>query len=357
MKTCTRCGFSVEFGEADRWFNRGRHKDGLRSECKACQKGDRVDQYARQKSRASNQSNASVAQSAERLTCNQGVAGSIPAAGFDPRTFEDMMAAMGFYRRNDGSQYSAHQKIADPPAATGGLTLVIPDLHAPQHDPDALGAVLSLMRSHTFDEVVLLGDAAENVSCSWFGGPEALRSYKGEAAEARRVVEQIRSLHSGRMTLTTGNHDRRADQKLEKAAPQLVGSVVDEIGYQSMGIDVIPEDAVLTRGRIKFIHGHQTFRGPNIPTYHARVMADLYGMPGWSVVYGHTHRSQVFTRRMDEGPTTAYGLGCLERKPHWQKGVSGWTQEIAVAHVDSGHVQPIRIVDGSLWFGCQRFTS
>jgi len=236
-----------------------------------------------------------------------------------------------------------------------GLTLVLPDLHAPQHNPASLAAILALMSEQRFAEVVLLGDACEFVSCSWFGGPEALKSYKAEALEVRAVLRQIRALHEGRITLTVGNHDGRPDQKVEKLAPQLHGSIVEEVGFAALGIDVVPEDQQpVTRGRCRFIHGHQDC-GKFPSVYHARKMADLYGLPGTAVIYGHTHSSQTFSRRMHGGVSTAYGLGCLELRPKWQRGVSGWTQEFAVADCSSGWVQPLRIEGGAFYWGGRRF--
>jgi predicted phosphodiesterase len=237
------------------------------------------------------------------------------------------------------------------------MTLIIPDLHAPLHNPASLGAILALMSKHTFDEVILLGDACEFVSCSWFGGPEALRSYKQEAHEAAQALMQIRNLHSGPITLTIGNHDGRPDAKVEKIAPQLHGSIVEEVGFAAMGITLVPEnEQPITRGRIRFIHGHQD-SGKFPSVYHARRMADLYGLPGVAVVYGHTHSSQTFTRKMHGGVSTAYGLGCLELRPTWQRGVSGWTQEFAIAYPNEGVVQPIRIENGTFWWGGNQFSN
>jgi predicted phosphodiesterase len=239
--------------------------------------------------------------------------------------------------------------------ASNGLLLVVPDIHAPMQDEAAFGAVLSLMRSHRFAELVLLGDAVELVSCSWFGGPQALVSYKDECRVARTVLKRLLALHDGPVTLTIGNHDGRADQKVEKNAPQLHGSIVDEMRWAELGVTVVPEDAQpITRGRLRLLHGHQdSGRFPAL--YHARKMCDLYGLPGQAVIYGHTHKDQSHSRPMHGGPARAYGLGCLEKRPHWLKSCDAWTHSVAVADPASGIVNVLPIVDGALWYGGVRY--
>ena len=241
------------------------------------------------------------------------------------------------------------------------LILVIPDLHAPNHDPMALEAVLGLMEAQKFAEVILLGDAVECVSCSWFGGPESLRAWKEEARQAAVALMAIRMRHDGPITLLEGNHDVRPELKVERVAPQLCGSIQEQVGYANMGIAVIPErEQPVRRGRCLMLHGHTDLPSKSPPVYHARRLCDVYSQPLVSVLYGHTHRAQTFTRAIYlEGSTwstsTAYGLGCMEKRPKWLKGVLGWCQECAVVHPESGTVQVLRINDGALWFGGRRF--
>ncbi len=235
------------------------------------------------------------------------------------------------------------------------LILVVPDIHAPQQDEKAYGALLAMMREHRFREVVLLGDAIECVSCSWYGGPAALQSYKDECAKARAVLKRLLALHSGPVTLTVGNHDSRPDQKVEKTAPQLHGSIVDEMRWNELGVTVVAEDAQpITRGHLRLLHGHQD-SGKFPAMYHARKMADLYGLPGGSVIYGHTHKDQTHSRPMHGGPARAYGLGCLERRPRWLKGADSWTASVAVADPDTGCVNVLPIVNGALFYGGVRY--
>ena len=250
--------------------------------------------------------------------------------------------------------------VVERPTATGNvspLILVIPDIHAPQQDNAAFGAVLAMMVDHKFKELILLGDACEFVSLSWFGGPSAMRPYKDEALEARAVLKQILALHAGPVTLVKGNHDNRPDQKVEKMAPQIHGSIKDEVGFEELGITLIPEDKQpIVRGKISFIHGHQdTGKFPAL--YHSRKMADLYGLPASAVVYGHTHKDQTFSRPMHGGPARAYGLGCLERRPDWLKGAESWTHSIATADPLTGSVQVLPICGGVLWYGSQRYSA
>jgi predicted phosphodiesterase len=66
-------------------------------------------------------------------------------------------------------------------------------------------------------------------------------------------------------------------------------------------VEWVPEDQQpIRRGQPRVLHGHQ-IPGKQLPKYHAAKVADLYGAPGLTVVFGHAHRPQHFERPSKEG--------------------------------------------------------
>ena len=303
--------------------------------------------------RAQAEAPAPVAQTVERLPCKQEVAGSVPAGGSGsvPNS-STVVPSLGTVAET--------QPVAQPRNSgdTGnGLRLVVADLHAPNQDERAFKALLAMMADNRFAELILLGDAVELASLAWWGGPTTLQAYKDEAIKARHVLNRLLAQHGGPTTLVIGNHDGRADQKVERSAPQLHGSIKDEIGWDALGVRLVQEDQQpLIRGRLRFIHGHQDC-GRNPPLRYAFKLAQLYGEPGTSVIAGHCHRDQSDSKPQHGGPVMAYLLGTLESRPKWLKTADSWTCSVAVADPESGCVQVLPIRDGVMWFGGVRYSS
>lgn len=246
---------------------------------------------------------------------------------------------------------SGTRNIASSDSIGNGLRLVVADLHAPNQDERAFKALLAMMADNRFAELVLLGDAVELASLAWWGGPTTLESYKSDAQKARQTLNRLVAQHNGPVTLVEGNHDRRGDQRVERTIPQLHGSIKDEIGWDELGVRIVPEaQQPLVRGRLRFIHGHQDC-GRFPPLRYAFKLATLYGSPGDSIVYGHTHKDQCDSKPMHGGPVHAYGLGTLEQRPAWLKGADSWTCSVAVADPESGCVQVLPIRDGVMFYG------
>jgi predicted phosphodiesterase len=239
--------------------------------------------------------------------------------------------------------------------------IILADLHAPDHDERALSAVLSLMDDLKPDECVLLGDAAELESCSSFRPPS--NNYAEECAAATQVLSQIVS-RARRTVLVEGNHDHRPQKWAEQQAPQLKGSLSVKRGLDldGLGIQFVPHDQQpYSVGNLDLLHGHQDLRGRFTPVYFAAKLLARYGLPGRTVMFGHTHRHQTLGRQTHLGKCRSVGLGCMRTlRPGWLEGeASGWEQQFAVAHIEAGvaHVQVVDVSDGAFWFGGRRYAA
>ncbi len=97
-------------------------------------------------------------------------------------------------------------------------------------------------------------------------------------------------------------------------------------------------------------HGHQDLR-ERPSKFHSGKMAEVYGRPDRTVMYGHTHKPQVFTRPTVGGYATAVGLGCARTlTPGWLHGAqAGWAHQIAVVYLSPAgrsYIYPISFRHG-----------
>ena len=89
----------------------------------------------------------------------------------------------------------------------------------------------------------------------------------------------------------------------------------------------------------------------------------IYQKLGCNIVYGHTHRSQVYGINMVMQKTLkAWGLGCLcNKKPSYLRGKAGsWDHQFAVLYVASNgefNLYPIDIINNRFYFNGKSYES
>jgi hypothetical protein len=261
----------------------------------------------------------------------------------------------------------------DIPAETGSATpgtdsllALLFDLHLPDHDRPAWSSVLRWLQDHKPSEVIL-SEFAEWESASQHGGNWGTR-WDRDVAAVRRGLIQIRSiLPDAKIVWQETNHDTRLTRLLEDRLPAFSGAltVARELGLKDMGIEWVNERTVIRRGALKVIHGHQLAtndRSGLLPKYHAARAVQLYGEPGVTVVYGHTHRTQSWTEPCDGGEKRAVNVGCLRTlRPAWQRGrEAGWLHQFAAAYVSASGPANLYLVDihgGSFAFEGKRYAA
>jgi hypothetical protein len=106
---------------------------------------------------------------------------------------------------------------------------------------------------------------------------------------------------------------------------------------------------LLKKGKLNFTHGKY------VPKYHAFKHLDMYGE---SIMYGHTHDLQRFTKTTAGGTISAWSLGCLkdiEADEDWLSGrLTNWNHAFAIIDWFKGgnyKVEVVEIIKGqtSLW--------
>jgi len=235
--------------------------------------------------------------------------------------------------------------------------LIASDVHIPDHDRRAWKALLLLAKDLKPDYVVLAGDFLELHSVSQHG--EFNRELLNEdLAHGRQALAELqKAAPKAKIVYLEGNHETRLPRFISSKVPSLEGTLDLPRGLKlaESGITWVTETKQpWSRGKLDVIHGHQ-MPGKHGPKHHAMRMTELYGTPGRTVVYGHTHKAQLFTAPGLGGIKTAIGLGCMRTlQPSWLHGANaGWSHGFAVAEVSgSGRtaVYPVPVVDGYIYW-------
>ncbi len=237
---------------------------------------------------------------------------------------------------------------------------VISDIHFPEHDRAVWVTILELLKDVRPSEIVLLGDFLEMSSVSQHGGAE-LEKLTEDFEAGKSALRQLREVvgEGCRMTYLEGNHESRLTRFLMSKAPSLRDSLSFQVGLEldKLGVEWVPEyKQPVVRGDLDLTHGHQDLR-ERPSKFHSGKMAEVYGRPERTVLYGHTHKPQVFTRPTVGGHATAIGLGCARTlTPGWLHGAqAGWVHQVAVVYLsDAGrsYVYPITLRHGqTVWNG------
>ena len=237
---------------------------------------------------------------------------------------------------------------------------VISDIHFPEHDRAVWATILELLKDVKPQEIVLLGDFLEMASVSQHGGAE-LEKLTEDFDAGKQALRQLREVVGldCRITYLEGNHESRLTRFLMSKAPSLRDSLSYQVGLDLARLDVewVPEHKQpITRGDLDLTHGHQDLR-ERPSKFHSGKMAEVYGRPERTVLYGHTHKPQVFTRPTVGGHATAIGLGCARTlAPGWLHGAqAGWVHQVAVVYLSGAgrsYVYPITLRHGqTMWNG------
>jgi predicted phosphodiesterase len=237
---------------------------------------------------------------------------------------------------------------------------VLSDTHHPEHDRHVWAATLELLRDVRPDELILAGDFLEMGSVSQHGGAlldKLTEDFNSGISAIKELREAVGA--DARITYLEGNHESRLSRFLASKTPSLMDSLSIEVGLRlkDYGVEWVPEaKQPVTRGDLDVTHGHQDLR-ERPSKYHGGKMSEVYGRPNRTIIYGHTHKPQVYTRPTVGGVTTAIGLGCGRTlSPGWLHGAqAGWVHQVAVVYLtDAGrsHVYPITFAHGqAVWQG------
>jgi hypothetical protein len=250
----------------------------------------------------------------------------------------------------------------------GQEILVLPDIHAPDHDPDALDVALQIGQSLSVDGIIINGDGFDVHALSRYT-TAADRPFRwvDERAAAVPVFQMIREFFPDTpIDYLFGNHCRRAEDFIARVAPQL------------QGLQTLPELLGLTDLGFRFHDTNRVILADNqlMVKHGTKVAGEAGGSVqkevkehGMSIIMAHVHRRALYevtrTAQVLRGEQPLLGVepGCLchldpdykekENTANWQHGC------VVVTLHDDGtfDVEPVRIFKNRAFFRGLQFRS
>jgi len=249
-----------------------------------------------------------------------------------------------------------------------GVSLHWGDVHFPFHDEAALSILYQLADKVQPTELVCHGDMVDFWQISDHRPPleKNLKPHQIDLQEsinlaAMHQAEMARIAPSATKYYLEGNHEDRFARILTKMQMDYRLRSLMRIPQISevMSLDYLLElddwetysytgrHKPVLKDRLLCIHGYSA------TVWASRATLDTYGK---SVIFGHTHRIQNFTKRDLNGSISAWNIGCLcNLNPHYQQHTN-WSQGFAVVtwkQVDREwlfNVEQVRIHDGrAVW--------
>lgn len=243
--------------------------------------------------------------------------------------------------------------------------LVWGDVHFPFHSPSALSILRQIAVDLSPDRLVCLGDVFDFFEFSDHRPPADVEPDIQESLNlgVQHLADMRELSGASECHFLGGNHEDRWDRMLTKAAydvrfrqllqlPKIKRALdfKEVVGFEDLGYQYYP----YTQGKpyvendaLVYLHGIHTNK------YVARSTMEKYGK---SVIFGHMHRIQNYTKRDLKGQEAGWCVGCLcTLNPHYEP-FADWHQGFAVVnwkHLDGEwyfDVEQIRIHDGvAIW--------
>ena len=216
------------------------------------------------------------------------------------------------------------------------MALVLPDIHHPFQDKKCMAAIFQWLKDYgkKLAYLVLLGDQMEFETVSYWlqdkkrplEGKRLKKEYQRFKEEILWPLEKLVSEDCHKIYFW-GNHEKRTEDAIDKN-PQLEGYGEPENNLPLNEWEVIPFNEIYKLGKLWLMHG------VNWNKYHAAKTVDEYGR---SVLYGHSHDIQEFTKvtPKDTEPHKGKSIGCLcDLNPSWKRGrPNRWVHAFSVIYL------------------------
>jgi hypothetical protein len=242
-------------------------------------------------------------------------------------------------------------------------TVVISDLHCPDLDPAAYGAVLSFIKDKCPDYLIIAGDLLDLYTASRFEkDPRIINRTQEELEMANDVLDQLQEASpSSIMKITMGNHEARLTHRLFENPDILEYTtkagdpndvLANALSLSERGIDWIPYPYAFNHYGFTICHGQAVGQHP------AKKEAEKYGLSGCS---GHIHRGRYWESKNRRGLTQWWSLGGLCKHDVAYLPENDWTHSFGyleqVVDSDAFTFHPLTIVSGRFLFGGKLYCS
>lgn len=237
--------------------------------------------------------------------------------------------------------------------------LILPDIHHPKHSKKCLKAIWQWLRDYgkKLDYLILLGDQMEFETVSFW-----LKNKK-RILEGKRIIREYRQFDSEilcrldkavsnkcRKIYFIGNHEVRIDSAIDED-PNLEGylEIENNLHLKKRKWKVIRFNHFYKLGKLSLMHGMFWNK------YHAAKSVEECGR---SVLYGHSHDIQEFTKNsLTNEVHKGKSIGCLcDTNPDWKKGrPNRWVNAFSVVYVYGNgffNEYTVNIINGKfVWAG------
>ena len=241
--------------------------------------------------------------------------------------------------------------------------IVTPDKHFPIHDKKAISVVCQAIELVKPDTYIDLGDTGEweHFSSHYWKGRSAkpmedliplLDKDVSDVNAGMDIIDKsLDKVNCKERHFVQGNHEVWLDKFVVRYPYLKEYTTYNALRLKERGYKYHPYNRkkLLKKGKLNFTHGKY------VPKYHAFKHLDMYGE---SIMYGHTHDLQRFTKTTAGGTISAWSLGCLkdiEADEDWLSGrLTNWNHAFAIIDFfKNGNykVEIVEIIKGrtSLW--------
>ena len=241
--------------------------------------------------------------------------------------------------------------------------IVTPDKHFPIHDEKAISVVCQAIELVKPDTYIDLGDTGEweHFSSHYWKGRSAkpmedliplLDKDVSDVNAGMDIIDKsLDKVNCKERHFVQGNHEVWLDKFVVRYPYLKEYTTYNALRLKERGYKYHPYNRkkLLKKGKLNFTHGKY------VPKYHAFKHLDMYGE---SIMYGHTHDLQRFTKTTAGGTISAWSLGCLkdiEADEDWLSGrLTNWNHAFAIIDWYKGgnyKVEVVEIIKGqtSLW--------
>jgi predicted phosphodiesterase len=204
-------------------------------------------------------------------------------------------------------------------------TLVLSDIHVPNHDRQAIELAINEAIKRDVDSVILNGDYFDFYQISRFSKNPSYMGIVKELEIGNELLDYIQEmLPKSKIIFKEGNHDERLDKFINEKCSELYGlpnlNLVSQIEAKNRGMLYVNDQRIMKYGHLHILHGHEIngFSGVNP----ARA---LYNKVHTTALAGHLHRSGTHHEPdLNRTFTACWTMGCnCELSPEFSR-VNAW---------------------------------
>ena len=194
--------------------------------------------------------------------------------------------------------------------------IVTPDKHFPYADKAAIKCLTKTIEIVKPDKYIDLGDVGEwHAFSAWrFKRKKAppleylIDDFEKDVKDVNKgmdiIDESLDKVNCKEKYITEGNHDNWLNYAVDKYPYIPQYKFANAVDLKGRGYKYYPFGKRLKIGKLRFYHGH-LYGGQYHTANHIRKM-------GCNVMYGHWHDLQQMSATHEDGPKSAWSIGCLK---------------------------------------------